>query len=66
MSESERDWRISGREWEPLSDQRIEDILDDTGRDAPGSDFSPAEVYALAREVVDRRRMAEARNGSGS
>lgn len=57
---SERDYRISGRDWEPLTDERIEEILDDTGSDRPNDDYCAAEVYALAREVRDRRRMAAA------
>lgn len=56
---TERDFRINGRDWEPLGDSHIEDILDDTGSDNPAGDYSPAEVYALAREVRQHRQDVE-------
>ena len=55
MADTERDWRLSEREWEPLTDDELEDILDDTGRDCPSGSYCAADVYALAREVKQKR-----------
>lgn len=57
---TEREYRIGGREWCPLSDERLEAVLDDTGSDHPAGDYCAAEVYALAREVRALREAAEA------
>lgn len=61
MADNERDWRLYEREYDNLDDHRIEEILDDTGRDSPASDYTDAEVYALAREVAHYRSEERAR-----
>lgn len=57
MASNEREWRISEREYDSLSDEQIDDILDDTGRDDPYGDYTAAEVYAIARDLKEARRL---------
>lgn len=49
---------MSEPEWSPVADDRLAMIIADTVRDEPIGIWSAADVYALAREVMDRRRMA--------
>lgn len=62
----EREFRLHGRDWESVPDDRLDEILDDTGRDNPYGDYTPAEVYALARELRDLRRLATAWHRRGN
>ncbi len=57
MASSEREWRISEREYDSLTDEQIDDILDDTGRDDPHGKYTAAEVYAIARDLKEARRL---------
>ena len=53
---SERQWRISGRDWKPLTSERLEAVLYDLGEETPDNNVTPDEVYCLAREVRAARR----------
>lgn len=45
------------REWKPISLSRLKEIISDTEKDAPNGDYCPAEVYQLAREVEQSRKV---------
>ncbi len=57
MASSEREWRISERDYVTLTDEQIDEILDETGRDVPYGDYTAAEVYAIARDLKEARRL---------
>jgi hypothetical protein len=57
MATSEREWRLSEREYTPLTDDKLDDILDDTGRDSPYGYHTDADVYAIARDLKSARKL---------
>ena len=40
------------REWEPLPQKRVKAIRDDTEQDCPVGDYTAAEIYEIASEVL--------------
>lgn len=60
MATTSREWRINEREYEPLTDERIIELLDDTGDDCPAMNFTAAEVYAALRELREHREAFDA------
>jgi len=60
MTESERDWRISGREYTPLTEEELVAILDDTGHDTPIGNYTPDQVYRCARGLRAARQLITA------
>lgn len=60
MADNEREWRINDREYERLSDEQLVAILDDTGKECPDGNYTPAQVYSMARSLRANRQLLEA------